>query len=489
MIATRLVSLALALFGCLAAGCITTGNPAGRFKNRSWRVVTSPNFVIYTDGSPQIAEERLRALERFRTFCQAAALIETSDAGLPLRLIAPRRIGDYRALAARRGVAGYFRQTRYGPVAVFSLDDRGYIDALQVTLHEYVHHLMHRRGGLPAPLWYHEGMAEYLSAVEFEPSGHLVVGGQLPLRSAALDHGRWVDSAALFLAPQDVSLKQLYPQSWLLVHYLMSEHRDGLKTYLRAFRMRPTAEKFEDSFGFPLSALHDRLRAFWDRRQLKAMRFLLPDLPIETRVEPLARNERDYLLAHMAVGRLDVNGLRAMLADLRQVGLPHLALAEHLYDIGRRREALALVDQILGRRPDDARPLLLKAHILLQPGPAGELAPEAPTKQALDLALRANRKDPDSVEAFKLIAIAGLRLPTFGAQNVRFALVNALTLAPYRDDVLLLWARYLATHEAAAEARTAAELLVSRTTSPRMRAAASALLDELDPAVGAGPRD
>ena len=477
MIANRHVTLAL--LSHLVASCVGLGGPAGRLEHRPWRVAKSPNFVIYTDGSAATAEDRLRALERFRAACRAGALIDTGDDTRPLRLIAPRKIGDYRTLAERPGVEGYFRQTRYGPVAVFSLEDRGYVAALQVALHEYVHHLMHQQGGYPVPLWYHEGLAEYLSAVEFEPSGQVVVGGRLPVRAAALDRIRWVDFAALFLSPQDVPLLQLYAQSWLLVHYLMSEHRDGLKTYLQAFKMRPSAKKFEDAFGFALSALHERLRAYWRRRALKTTRFRPPHVSIETRVEPLATNERDYLLAHMGVGRMDVDDLRAMLAPLQGVGLPHLALAEQLYEVERRSDALTLVDRILRRRPDDARPLLLKAHILLQPALAGEGAVDARAERGLTLAVRANRKDPDNVEALKLIAVAGLRLTTVPSEYIRSALVNGLRLAPYRDDLLLLWARYLATHQAPIEARAAADLLVSRTTNPRMRAAASALLDEI----------
>ncbi len=456
--------------------------------DRPWIVVSTSNFEIYTDGDIDTAKERLDMLERFRAAVAMFTTVKLVPDLPPMRLIVPQNIRDYETLRPEEErYVGYYRPTLDGPVAVFSLRADGrssasdHDEGMHIALHEYVHHLQYRAGAA-VPLWYNEGLAEYLAASRLESSGRLELGRSLVGRVSVLESLPLVSYRQLVLAPETVDIDLLYPQSWLLVHFLIDHHNSGLGQYLRTYRKIPKEAAFAAAFGFPLDELDLRIRKYMRRGRLRTVRVDPLDVKYRVEVEPMSVEERDYLLASMGVGRLGKVRMRTIFRAAPAISLAHLAYAQHLvFEEKKAAEATELVDKVLQTRPNDARALVLKARILMRPRQLLESPPEveARVEEGSKLAARAHDRDPGNAEAVRLIAEAGLWLGHVEPRDIQLALKKAMNLAPYRDDILFLVMRFESIHGRPANARRAGELLLSRSTDERMRALTRAFLSEL----------
>ena len=478
---------ALALIAATGCAGLTPASDHGAsavLSDRQWSAVSSPNFTLYTDGAVEVATERLSVLERFRATCAIFADIELKAGQGRLRLVAPSDTLSYETLRLSESEPdGDYRSLRDGEFAVFSLSNRKYLSALSVALHEYVHRLYNQPGAAPIPLWYREGLAGYLATFEVESQVFVRVGGSESIRSRALHPQQWEDYRRLLLNPETVSTEQLYPQSWLLFQYMISEHHKSLGKYLSQYSRHDDEAAFEDAFGFPASDLHARMIVYATTPTFNALRLPVPAPRYEVIVEPMTAEETDYLLAHLGVGILPQGRLKALFAPFDKVGLPHLALAEELlYAEGDTAAASALVAQVEAQRPDDPRVQLMKARLLLLSSQSEASAPEdiARVQQAVRLANKAGRSATTRIEASTLVAQAGLmKEDAVPPSEIKQALTSALSFAPYRDDLLYLYLVYLSQFETPAEARPIADLLLSRTNDERIRAGIQEVFSEL----------
>ena len=532
------VVASIGLSSLLFAGCaggLWSGGPRqlGVMSDRPWVIVRSPHFELWTDGDVEGARGWLDALERFRLVCRVMMDAPLGDGRPPLRLVAPTDIGRYETLRPdERDVVGYYRTTRHGGVAVFSLRRRARdMSPVRVALHEYVHHLQ-AQSGRALPLWFREGLAEYLSAFRIESPKTVRVGGVQRGRAVDLLGRRRTSYRQLVSEPEAVPPQALYAQSWLLVHFLVTEHARGLDAYLAGYPERSDAAAFEAAFGFPLDELHQRMERYLARGVLNALQLDVPAPAFAVRVQPVSAAERDYLLAHLGVGRLPAGRLEALFvppapdastadapaadapavdaraadaraadaraADARAAdagaeappgpptspgpGLAHLALAEErLFVLDDPEGALQLVDRILPRRPDDARVLTLKARILLRTAASrSPVQARSRVEESVRLASRANRLDPTNVEAFELLVKGGKWTGQLDEAGLETALRSALALAPFRDDLLYEYVGFLVRYRDPGEARRYGEVLLRRTKSPELRRLTRELLSELE---------
>jgi hypothetical protein len=149
----------------------------------------------------------------------------------------------------------------YGQMVLF--EDAEQAETLKVLGHEGFHQFL--AGALPngAPIWFNEGMAEYVGATRVEAGRVVQTGGlqegRLSNLKAAMKYG-WRarpfrdimrESQAEFYGA-DAPFK--YAQAWSMIHFFMhgegGRHREALKAYIERLKAGDTAaEAFEAAFG------------------------------------------------------------------------------------------------------------------------------------------------------------------------------------------------------------------------------------------------
>ena len=252
----------------------------------------------------------------------------------------------------------------------------------------------------------------------------------------------------------------------------ISHHNEGLRKFVSLRPEEWTETGFAASFGFPIGELHLKVQRYFRANKLRVARMAPLDAEYEVRVTDMATEERDYLLAHMGVGSLSTERMRQLFDDTKELGLSHLAYAEHLMFVEDNiAEAEALVDRLLSQRPNEPRVLVMKARTLMRKRGPHESPPAVRKRvaEATRLALKANRLDPKSIDAFQLVAEAGLWMNQVKASDIELAIMSARNLAPYRDDLMLLHLRYLSRFGRPEEARNMGALLLNRTENARIR--------------------
>jgi tetratricopeptide (TPR) repeat protein len=187
--------------------------------------------------------------------------------------------------------AGYFEQTSRGTFMLVSPDVLG---ARQVLFHEFVHMVMHNQDVLGYPIWYEEGLAEFLGAMTFRE--HLVsLGGVATQRAPALKGAGLLPLERILslrtYSDAGQSLSQFYSQSWLLTHLFHLGHHAGypkrieqLGTYLGALQKDADwRTAFDAAFPGGLEAVGSDLDSY--RERLVEGSFL-PSIRIDTRKLP-----------------------------------------------------------------------------------------------------------------------------------------------------------------------------------------------------------
>jgi hypothetical protein len=214
-------------------------------------------------------------------------------------------------------------------------------DPYHVVFHEYVHLLTSKS---PAPSWFREGFAEFLagSVIDGERAevgrpdrSHvwtLRTNTPLPLASLLTipvpAHDRWQQ-------------RLYYAQSWLLVHYLMTERPQGRQQMVAFLNGSPAAKElepaFRQAFGVGFAEMEKELGRYVEGRTMSFYK-----VPIAKTAVP-----RDLKARRAAPGEAE-----AMLADL-VAQLP-----------GREAEGRARLEKVL--QPEPAQAVAKEAQAVAQ---------------------------------------------------------------------------------------------------------------------------
>jgi len=195
----------------------------------------------------------------------------------------------------RRPTAGLFVRSRHGnDVAVDADPSR---DAFGIVYHEYTHFHMASLALHPdLPAWLNEGLAEYFSTFQSQDAV-VEVGHPIP------NHTYWLREHALIPLDQLFAIDQqspaynegerrgtFYAQSWILVHYLMSQ-QDGSKSLVRLqqlMEMLETGSTAEDAMAATFTAdpkkLLERLQDHAYSEELLFLRIRFHDLKVDETV-------------------------------------------------------------------------------------------------------------------------------------------------------------------------------------------------------------
>ena len=155
--------LALLLAGLTAAlGCATRPLDA-----REWLVVATPHFEVVSSLGKDATLELARDAERFHRAVEFVLGAPLAAPAVPTRVYAFDDRTPGRPFAIR-AEAGYFLPTLREALIVLRTGDGWRDDATKELRHEYVHYLLRSQPGPPLPLWFDEGVAEFLSTVAID---------------------------------------------------------------------------------------------------------------------------------------------------------------------------------------------------------------------------------------------------------------------------------------------------------------------------------
>jgi hypothetical protein len=352
-----------------------------------WRRAESPNFVVYSAEPEARLREHVLLLEDFDQLLRKVTTAGHEPTPTKLHVYMLRGARDLKKLLANdTDVAGFYMPTAEG-IAAF-VDARSFMDRQEILLHEYVHHFMYQHARDSFPPWYVEGIAEYYQTTRFDDR-RIEIGRHSMQRSAYVVDRNWLPmERVLFGSTKDLDREQVarfYAQSWLAVHYFVSdaERNAALVRYFEALRRgADRREAFEEEIGLTAEAFERELKDYVANRLIRVWHVPRASVdtspPVTVTVLPRAARNLIVYAAGLQVG-FPEERQEEHLEAIRKAAQRHgedpfarrvLAHAEALY--GDLDAADRLLAGLLAETPDDAELMYLKGRRHLRAADEGD---------------------------------------------------------------------------------------------------------------------
>ena len=341
-----------------------------------WRSLRTDHFHIIGDVSAKQLRDAGLRFEQFRDIVGRLNGAPREDGSEPLNILVFRDRNSFAPFMPRVDdrqieTAGMFVEGPDGVYIAVRLD-RGEA-YFRAAFHEYAH-LLIRRAFANAPLWLHEGLAEYYSTLRITGERSAMIGYPVAAHVTLLNK-QSMPLAQLFAAtdrsPEYIGETSarllLYAQAWALVHHSFQAKPSRAATLIElAHRLvagEPVAESVQALYGIPVAELERRILGYVRNGGFTATAYsfhdeLVSGLTAESTVitDAEAASYQGDLLAQL--GRDDE--AQAWLEDalFREPGLPkaHEALGLLLLRKNRTAEAGMHLQRAraLGRNVDGA---------------------------------------------------------------------------------------------------------------------------------------
>ncbi len=212
----------------LAGAASPAGGPRCSGSRATWRELETAHFVLSTDLEPDEADDLAEQLEVLLGAIRRGLFDAAPELPARLPVVAFARVEDFRVLAPKP-YEGFFARSASGHAAVVLRGDFGRVTRAGIVAHELTHAVLALI--VPrAPLWLAEGLATYMEAAGEGEDGETVrIGAPPPHRLAAARRDR-APLAGVLAATGQLGAGQ-YATSWLLVHYLLAQHRERFLAY------------------------------------------------------------------------------------------------------------------------------------------------------------------------------------------------------------------------------------------------------------------
>jgi hypothetical protein len=360
----------------IVASSVSCGGAAIRYgaapERERWTQLDTPHFAISTNLDPLRANEIATSLERLRASILGLAWTGAKD---------PRGRTPVVLFARPTEFEHYIGQDRYAGVAISRPDFERTLSfspgasngVPPVLIHEMAHDLS--RWFMPIqPLWFSEGLAEYLETVSFDAAA-----GQATMGKSSVDNIEWLTHTRVFIrsaklfetTTTDIAdpreQASFYASSWLLVHYLLHEQPQGFGRFqLGLTRLVPWREAWAAAFPD-----------------------LTPEKLDEQVMDYVARNRFMVVTDHVDIPRIETR--QRTLSDAEAHGvLARLSSALQL-PLGQQE-----ADEAVRLDPAELNALVIRFNSV----------PPAQTEARLDIARRAIAAHSESGEAWLLAAQA-----------------------------------------------------------------------------------
>jgi tetratricopeptide (TPR) repeat protein len=336
-----------------------------------WCEYRTSHVRLVTDIARRNAQATLDDLDRFRTLYDSLYPAE-APGSLPVTILL---FGSHKAFLTATDTlhfAGFTIPGLHEYRVLLGPGNRREIS--RALFHEYAHYLIRNRVDVSYPLWYEEGLATYLGAVNFKRGA--AVFGAVPaarLQEASADDVlSWQEltDTAHFDGWDHRHIANFYDKSWALVHFIRLGHyvgfedlRPALADYLNA-----SPREFEASFGRDPDQLGLTLRRYLGRPRLPGEQV---SIRAEEHVAPpgrcLSEAERDYeLAASLTHHRPD---LARTLLEPWLAGEPSADVLVVLARVQAREEtdaAQTTLERALALDPDNASALIERAGLRIR---------------------------------------------------------------------------------------------------------------------------
>lgn len=434
--------IAAALLGAL----LLVSSPA----RADWLEARSSHFLIYAD----MPEARLRDYaQRLERYDRALRLItrmpdNPGEGGGRLTVYVVSGLDELRAIFGNRNsdVAGFYVPSAQGS---FAITPRGLgdnmLDANQVLLHEYAHHILLSGDSDYYPGWVSEGMAEFFMTAQERSDGSLFIGApnmarvysvmapdRMPARTLLDTDGRRLDP---------IAMDQKYSRGWLLIHYLLlgGERGNQFTDYIRRVNSgTPSVEAGRQAFG-DLGRLDLDLDSYRRRPDLPVLRLTSEQLvtgPVEIR--PLRAGEAAMMPVRIRSARgVTPETAPLLVPDARRIAQQYpddpwvqRALAEVEFDANHDAEAEAACDRALAADPNQVMALIYKGRVHARRAAAAQDAGPDLWREARSWFLRANRIEPNFALPLALYYDSFVRAGQAPTDNAVNGLLRAAHLVP-----------------------------------------------------------
>ena len=424
-----------------------------------WTMVRSQSLTVIGDQPTAALQKIAVELEQFRAVL--AGLAQNPQPSMPAPTTvyifgAKKSLEPFLPLRDGRPAAlgGYFQ--RDADVNSIALSLEGYEDAVRLVYHEYTHLLVHNAVRW-APVWVHEGLAEFYSTYALRTDGKTADIGRPVERHVRLLREHFVplddliavsSSSELYDETQRRSI--MYAEAWALTHYLMMEVPDGparLNRYVAAAATgKAPGDAFQEAFGATPSAFEKALRKYVGQGLFHSRVFTFREridtaAPSEGRT--ISRGEAEAWLGDLQrrVGRKQEAAPRieAAVAVDPLAAPAHLALGLLRLSQERTAEAVTSLERAAALAPRDFLTQYLYGVTLLR-------ATLAAGDEADDLRSRARAAlttstalNAASADAFAWLAYAEMQSRNT-VDAAAASIVRAIALAPGRLDYRLRYA-------------------------------------------------
>lgn len=462
-----------------------------------WVTVRSPHFTVHAAGSAADAKALVRQMERFRFYL--GRLFSDWDAGelTPLTVIMVEDGASFEAITGIGYSKGFYRTSLEGPFAVVNDEparSRYFRSGAHVLRHEYVHHLLHHHATPLYPLWFEEGLAEYLATFKVL-DGKAVFGGlnrpswallrrEEAARSVTVYNeamprpfAHWAPLDELMQAEErrlgDYSFERarslFYAQSWAVVHRLMRDglHSQRLHRLLELLQQDVSPQQaVREALDRSLSQLAGDAQAIFRRGYEQNHRIVADGAypGTELEVEPLtaehARSLRDFVASVvMATDSPHFEALGERLAARVEVdpasGQAATNLARYYRRMGSWEAAHAVLDTAAQHHGDHWRLARARAQIRFecQRQRAAEAGDAAMDVDALEQARSTFERLIDAghgdMADYFMAAYTSAFVPPNSLQRVAPLAREAFRRNPVDPEVRLLYGQVLAAQDRA----------------------------------------
>lgn len=418
-----------------------------------WSVVESPAFQVIGDAPPEALRSVAGNLETLRVVLSRLGGGESAEESRPLPVVVLKNTTSFDRFRpyladSMRSAAGFF--SRVLDVRFLTVVPGAHRS--EIAYHEYIHHVVDSRLGR-VPGWFSEGIAGVYETFT-RRDNDVVIGFASHLRVRELTGRTWVPLGELFRIAgaegvrdhSDEASRALYPQSWLLTHYLLfskPDRRQELAIFLDALgRGVSHDEAFESSFTGGIAGVDEQLRTYV-RGVIPYVTLKFNELHVSEPAEGRRVDRADLLcLLGEWLSTLSPAGKQAAPALFEQalalrpehvrakIGLGYQAYFENRY-----ADAAAHLDPLIDAGHADPGVLALGAWLAYNRSVESEGGANLP--RARQLARRALPHRPDDVE---LLMIYGgtFRWETEDRREGIAALERAASIDPRRSHALFM---------------------------------------------------
>lgn len=215
--ATTLTALVIT---CLAIGVADA-------KKRTWYKYENGYFEVYSDAPEKRVRDLLKELEDFRAAVVQVLTLSIPPGAVKTQIVIFRSQRELRELTKNRHTGAFAVGVNGVPYMVMSTGPGKLLG--QIIRHEYTHVLL-GYSEFRFPPWFHEGMAEFMSATQIKNGGTQFTYGDLTSRPRAgpslVPWAELMSDSFSFATIRSPELKSnAYLQAWLLSHYFMWRQR------------------------------------------------------------------------------------------------------------------------------------------------------------------------------------------------------------------------------------------------------------------------